>query len=59
MRNGGEISIENDVLGLLRGEEKRKDRKIRKSRSEEKVLDFSSASYSPQGNVRQSPRIQP
>ena len=40
-------------------QENRKDRKRRKSRSEEKLLGFSSASYYPQGNGRQSPRVEP
>ena len=37
------------------GQEKRKDRKSRKSSSEQKVLGFSSASLFPQGNRRQAP----
>ena len=41
----------------LGGQEKRKERKLRKSRSEEKMVGYSSAS--PQENGRQSPRVEP
>ena len=46
------------VLYRWEGQEKRKDRKIQKSRSKEKV-GFSSASLFPPSNGRQSPKVEP
>ena len=43
----------------MEGKEKRKDRNIRKSRSEEKVVGFSLASLFPARNGRQSSRVEP